>query len=151
MKASWIEVSQKEVNKPQSSKVQGVTVQLMLSPLDVPNATRARVDDETSDFIVEFKYLSGSEPMITLPQGDGVSFVLGKNSRKIYQIVLDHDHFKSQKCDQIDLTIGLQLAETEVEQFENVTQKKKLRAGNITAIKNLLTGSMVSNNHAAAM
>lgn len=148
MKASWIEVSQKEVNKPQSSRVQGVRVQLMISPLDVPNATRARVDDETSNFVVEFRYLSGSEPKVTVPQHDGVSFVLGKNSRKIYQIVLDHGHFSHQQCEHLDLTIGLQIAENEVEQFES-SPKKLFRAGNVTAIKNLLTGQLGAGQPAA--
>ncbi|WP_036312298.1 hypothetical protein [Methylophaga thiooxydans] len=149
MKASWIEVSQNEVNKPQSSRVQGVRVQLMISPLDVPNATRTRVDENTSDFIVEFRYLSGVEPKVTVPQDDGVSFVLGKNSRKIYQIIIDHDHFASNGCEQLDITIGLQLAESEVEQFESSSQKRRFRAGNIAAIKNLLTGQIGSEQTAA--
>jgi hypothetical protein len=150
MKASWIEVSQEEVNKPKSSRVQGVRVQLMISPLDVPNASRARVDDETSDFIVEFRYLSGSEPKVVMPQHDGVSFMLGKNSGKIYQIILDHDHFSSNGCEQLDLTIGLQMAESEVEQLGSSYADRLLRAGNVAAIKNFLTGQ-VGAAHSAAL
>lgn len=145
MKASWIEVSQKDINKPKSSRKYGVRVHIMISPLDVPHASRTRVDEKTSDFIVEFRYLSGTESKVTVPQSDGISFVLGKNSRKIYQIILDHAHYASSDIDQIDLTIALQMAESGVEQFESKSQKKLFRAGNIAAIKNLLTGQIGIN------
>ncbi|KGM07176.1 hypothetical protein LP43_0784 [Methylophaga thiooxydans] len=49
----------------------------------------------------------------------------------------------------MDITIGLQLAESEVEQFESSSQKRRFRAGNIAAIKNLLTGQIGSEQTAA--
>ena len=54
----------------------------------MPTAWRvSHIRDE--EFVVEFKYLSGPESKTIEFQSDGVILELGKNSRRIYKILLD--------------------------------------------------------------
>jgi hypothetical protein len=63
----------------------GFTVSL--SPYDVPEAMRGRTDENGRCFIIEFKYLTPSEPMAEAETGtDLVKIYLGKNSGRIYSI-----------------------------------------------------------------
>ena len=84
----WISVSQHELNEVESKQQRGINLQFMLSPADLPTAWRGYHLNSTT-VAVEFKYLSSSEPKIVESQGDGVSIEVGKNSKRIYRIILD--------------------------------------------------------------
>lgn len=84
----WISVSQYELNEVESTERRGIKLQFMISPADLPTAWRvAQVSDET--LIVEFKYLSGNESKYIDSHDDGVTMLVGKNSRRIHSILLD--------------------------------------------------------------
>lgn len=84
----WILVSQQELNEVESKEQRGIKLQFMLSPADLPTAWRGYHSNSTT-VVVEFKYLSSSEAKATHDQGDGVSIEVGKNSKRIYRIILD--------------------------------------------------------------
>lgn len=84
----WISVSQHELNEVESKEQRGIKLQFMLSPADLPTAWRGYHLNPTT-IAVEFKYLSGNEAKLIQDQGDGVSIEIGKNSKRIYKIILD--------------------------------------------------------------
>ena len=84
----WITVSQHELNEVESKEQRGIKLQFMLSPADLPIAWRGYHLADTT-VVVEFKYLSSKESTLIEPQGDGVSMEVGKNSKRIYRIILD--------------------------------------------------------------
>ncbi|MDU9032399.1 hypothetical protein NHG95_04480 [Pseudomonas corrugata] len=84
----WISVSQHELNEVESKEQRGIKLQFMLSPADLPTAWRGYHLNDTT-VAVEFKYLSSNESKTIEQQGDGVSIEVGKNSKRIYRIILD--------------------------------------------------------------
>ena len=84
----WISVSQHELNEVESKEQRGIKLQFMLSPADLPTAWRGFHLNSTT-VAVEFKYLSSNEAKVIQDQGDGVSIEVGKNSKRIYRIILD--------------------------------------------------------------
>jgi hypothetical protein len=84
----WISVSQHELNEVESKEQRGIKLQFMLSPADLPTAWRGYHLADTT-VVVEFKYLSSNESKLIEHQGEGVSLEVGKNSKRIYRIILD--------------------------------------------------------------
>jgi hypothetical protein len=84
----WISVSQHELNEVESKEQRGIKLQFMLSPADLPTAWRGYHLADTT-VVVEFKYLSSHESKLIERQGEGVSLEVGKNSKRIYRIILD--------------------------------------------------------------
>ena len=68
----------------------GASISTCPSPYDVPEAVRANFDQSKRHVLIEFQYIS-EEPLKKVPEGDGVTFRLGKNSGRIYGIDLDLD------------------------------------------------------------
>jgi hypothetical protein len=91
--SDWISVSQEAINKPKSEEKNGIKIHFMISPFDIPVATRASLDNSKGEpgiYILEFKYISTEEKTLHIPKGTrGVSLEVGKNSRKIYRIEMD--------------------------------------------------------------
>lgn len=84
----WISVSQHELNEVESKEQRGIKLQFMLSPADLPTAWRSYNQNETT-VVVEFKYLSSNESKLIESPAEGVSIEVGKNSKRIYRIMLD--------------------------------------------------------------
>ncbi|RMU26760.1 hypothetical protein ALP31_103362 [Pseudomonas amygdali pv. morsprunorum] len=84
----WISVSQHELNEVESKEQRGIKLQFMLSPADLPTAWRGYNLNETT-VVVEFKYLSSNESRLIESPSDVVSIEVGKNSKRIYRIMLD--------------------------------------------------------------
>lgn len=134
----WVTVSQQLINKPESRNVKGVKIQFMLPPSDVPSATRAWIDD--SDGIrgvinIEFKYLASPEPQKTLAENDGLRFVVGKNSGRIYQMMLDVVSVCGPE-DQGDIQIGFGIRAEQVEAYTK-NHLEDINQGNAGAINRL--------------
>ncbi len=80
--------------------------------------------------VVEFKYLSGNEAKVIQNQDDGVSIEVGKNSKRIYRIILDLMNFPasgaiivSKAADAVEHGQGLNKSNSEVIQ-KFLTSKK---------------------------
>lgn len=136
----WLVVPQSDINKPESKNHNGVKIQFMLSPADVPIAWRERLDDAEGKpgiYIIEFKYLSSPEPVRTAEHGDGVEVIFGKNSKRVYSIAIDLNKvFHAAENDEIQLELKLGLAaDHSVEQLEH---EGTLRSGNADAIRRFL-------------
>lgn len=92
----WISVSQQDLKEVESSKQRGITLQFMISPADMPTAFRV-IQLKDSEFVVEFKYLAGSEAKTLESREDGVLLEIGRNSKRIYKIYLDVSKFSPSK------------------------------------------------------
>lgn len=107
----WETVPVKDLNKPVTKDQNGVKIQFMLSPSDVPAAWRARrIDNDKmgSRYEIEFKYLSSPEPVRIESQGNGVNFEVGKNSKRIYKIILDSQAICEGESEvQVEIRMGI--------------------------------------------
>lgn len=90
MKTDWSWVPSEEVNVPRWENVEGVDVEVMAAYFDVPSAVRFIYDDRRNEFIIDLKYLTDSESTELKEHGEVVLRV-GKNTRRIYQILMDAD------------------------------------------------------------
>lgn len=90
--SEWITVSQEEINKPTSENKNGIKIHFMISPFDVPVATRAGVEPSDTGpgvYFLEFKYISEEKNSRTVNTDHGIQLEVGKNSRKIHKILID--------------------------------------------------------------
>lgn len=134
----WVTVSQQLINKPESKTVKGVKIQFMLPPSDVPSATRAWIDDTDGArgvIRIEFKYLASPEPQKTLAENDGLRFVVGKNSGRIYQMMLDVVSVCGPEH-QGDIQIGFGIRAEQVEAYTK-SHMDEINQGNAGAINKL--------------
>ena len=122
----WIQVDQKTVNPPRLERHQGVNLQVMVSPYDVPEAIRGEYDQGIKKFVVELKYLSAEEPPYEkLTKGGGIVLYVGERTKRIYRIEIDVDALDAT---QVSLIIGR--LEDAIDELPAVT-----RSGNYGAAK----------------
>ncbi|WP_312382015.1 hypothetical protein [Stutzerimonas balearica] len=138
--SKWLDVAQGDINKLETKQRNGVRLQFMLSPSDMPIAWRtSQLNTQSSKRIItiQFKYLSESEPRKLIKQSECVMFDIGKNSRRVYSITIDVDRLLDTKHAS-DLEIEL-VAQAVAKTFEEAFDINK---GNSEAIKRILaTGS----------
>ena len=65
--SDWIELEAGKFEKPAVECLKGVTVQVFMSPFDIPRAVRGRFDQSISRFAIEFEYID-SEPTVHTPR-----------------------------------------------------------------------------------
>lgn len=140
--SDWISVSQEAVNRPESEVKNGIKIQFMISPFDVPVATRAGIDTETGQpgkYIVEFKYISTEEKITHVdPHTRGVQLEVGKNSRKIYRIIVDLAEFATDAKDQ-ELSLNIVFViENSLKEIET-TKSALVNQGNADAIRRIFS------------
>lgn len=134
----WLTIDQKDINKPKNKKSNGVKVQVMISPSSVPSAVRSYIDEELGKLIVEFKYLSSSERLVSEMGSNDVEFFVGKNSGKIYKVVLS--------CDKIASEGGRFALEMIVDAEDSLDSNNvKVNKGNKLAIENFLKSTASVN------
>lgn len=66
----------------------GVTIEMSVSPYDVPNEVKGDFDKESKRFLIEFKYLQ-DEPWKRESHGEHVFLRVGKHSHRLYGIEVD--------------------------------------------------------------
>jgi len=86
----WIPLNQLalEEERVERKKLEGVKVQVLVSPHDVPKALRGYVSDDGRSFTIEFCYIS-PEPTVEKSLEPHVTAQIGKNSGRLYAIKLD--------------------------------------------------------------
>lgn len=75
-----------------------VKVEFLVSSYDIPSAVRGSYNKEKDWFAIEFKYI-GDEPTKTQPQDNYVTFVIGKNSSRLYGIEIDVKALRVEKVE----------------------------------------------------
>lgn len=85
--SEWIEVELEDHEEAQKTLIRGVEVELYASPYDVPEAVRARFDEEKNRFIIEFKYVGSEATQVCV--FDHVAYTVGKTSGRLYGMEID--------------------------------------------------------------
>lgn len=142
----WEKVDYSDVSAAWPSSDNTSNVEYLISPSDVPSAWRECIDPvrgDQSKVFMEFKYLSSSEPIKEL-MSEGVTFKLGKNSNRVYEIELllknigamadklERDGMSDLRYELEALTLRL------VSRFLN---SPEIREGNAEAIKSIIESS----------
>lgn len=144
----WVSVPHKEINKPEEKDQQGVKVKFMLTPTDIPIAWRAFREGENTHhdkLILEFKYLVASEPLRQFEQAQGVTVFLGKNSKRVYRIVVDVNYFSSLP-DSHEVNIHVKVGDAAEKTVKDMNRNGELNEGNASALKRFLVGNKFGRN-----
>lgn len=81
-----IHIKPEDISQLQDEKVGNVDVKIMCSPFDIPNDVSSSIVDGVK-LRIDFEYISNSEPK-TQVSSEGVSLIVGKNSKRIYEILI---------------------------------------------------------------
>ncbi|MBM4054124.1 MAG: hypothetical protein FJ264_05520 [Planctomycetes bacterium] len=128
----WFPVNPKNVEElTQRLPTEGskVKVEFMVSSYDIPEAVRGFYSEEKDRFIIEFKYI-GNEPAKPQLQDDYVTFMVGKNSGRLYGIEID---VKTLGVEEVELRMQISKIKDEVRKtLDNLIQKpiNRLRQDN---------------------
>jgi hypothetical protein len=83
----------------------GVKVIVSPSPYDVPGAIKAEFDRSKSQLRILFRYI-GTEPLKRHSASRGLSFGVGKNSGRLYEITLDEINIQNAEIPELVTRIG---------------------------------------------
>jgi hypothetical protein len=117
--------------RPERRNLQGVRVDLLVSPYDVPSALRGEYLRDKGCFLIEFKYISNEETY-EKPEMENVTVRLGRNSGRLYAIELN---VKALKATSVELRIKI------AEELKNVLThlieqpRSQLRSSNYSMAK----------------
>lgn len=129
--SKWLQVNPdaEEFTKRLPTEGSKVKVEFLVSSYDIPEAVRGSSLRYKNRFIIEFKYI-GNEPTKPQPQDDYVTFVIGKNSGRLYGIEID---VKALRVEKIELRMKINKIKEEVKKtLNNLIQKpiNRLRQDN---------------------
>jgi hypothetical protein len=93
MKAQWISLKPEEIDSKEQAAGKagkGVHLELSLSPYDIPERVRGYYNEELKRFVIEFRYIN-DEPLVERKLSDHVIVKEGKNSGRLYDVLVDVD------------------------------------------------------------
>lgn len=82
----WAQTDVMRLQVEHIEAIEGTGATAMLSADDVPEAVRGYFDDSGSKCVVEFRYIDGSEQLLTERPHEHILVKVGKESGRIYQI-----------------------------------------------------------------
>lgn len=141
--SEWITVSQEEINKPTSENKNGIKIHFMISPFDVPVATRAGVEPAEigpGTYFLEFKYISEEKNSRIVNGEQGIQFEVGKNSRKIHKILIDLSKFTDGMSHaELNVAVSFQI-DSSLKDLE-ISSSSLVNSNNADAIRKIIKGS----------
>lgn len=84
---NWTRINPNDIDMSVASN-KSLALELSMSPYDIPQFVGGSYCQKRKKFIIEFKYLT-EEPTIEKPLTDHVISVVGKNSGRLYGLLLD--------------------------------------------------------------
>lgn len=88
----WVRVDRDELNRePRKAEIAGVLVDVFFSSYDLPYNIGGGFDESKQRFVVKFDYKNEQEPLISERMNERGKLLLGKNSRRIYEVELNVD------------------------------------------------------------
>ncbi len=88
MPGRWMRVDTSKLNTKEVLQIKGVTVNLFVSPYDVPDMIGVRMDEDRKVFVIEFKYFF-EEPTVARQLGQYVTAHIAKQSSRVHRIEID--------------------------------------------------------------
>jgi hypothetical protein len=129
--ADWMLVDLNDINKPLEERdpsASGVSLQLFVSPYDVPQAVQGKYETAIKRFIIDFKYVnSAEEEFVKKPGNANIEFIVGKESNRLYGISVDVDAIGAT---QVNLNVSAAI--------DSLATNTPRRMGNYTAAKRAL-------------
>lgn len=86
--SEWHRINPVKFNRPRQEKIHGTSVEVFASPYEVPIAVRGGVNLQSGNFVVEFKYIGGEEPLFVVTPTNELQLELGRNSKRIFRLEL---------------------------------------------------------------
>ena len=84
--AHWLRIDPELIEEKRTETAFGGRTSLSVSPYEIPEAIKGKLDLANKSIVVEFKYID-DEPIV-LVKGPNVTVELGKNSRRMQRIEL---------------------------------------------------------------
>lgn len=112
----WLKLDLSKFEKAERADVEGIAIQVFLSPYDVPEAVRGRYDARSKRFVIEFKYIADEE-RDSKDVDEFVSLGIGRNSERLQDISID---IRALKADVVSLRMHLpRLVESAIDRFRS--------------------------------
>lgn len=86
--SEWVRINPAKFNRPRRENIRGAAVEMFASPYEVPSAMRGGIDHDSGNYILEFKYIGGDEPLFIVEPVSDLKLTLGRNSRRIFKLEL---------------------------------------------------------------
>lgn len=86
--SGWIDITQDIIDESTQESINGVSVNLILSPLEAPLAIRGDYEESSKLFVIRFKY-ARREELKPEKVGSHITFFVGAKSNKIFRIEID--------------------------------------------------------------
>lgn len=83
--SQWINVIGLRPEPVPTTGPQGIKIDLLASPYDIPMAIRGGYEATTASFVIDFQYLN-DEPLVERPHDSRVWLRLGRHSNRIYRL-----------------------------------------------------------------
>ena len=87
--SQWRKVDNEQVNRPTEEQIDGITIRMLVSPFDVPEAVRGDFNNARKTFAISFKYRAGEESLSEQRFDDDTVLFVGRASGRIYRIEID--------------------------------------------------------------
>jgi hypothetical protein len=121
---TWLPVQEQEFDKANSKTQDGITVQVSLSPYDIPEAVRGFREVNSPWFVIEFRYIS-SEPTRVQELDQHLALTLGKNSGRLFEIRMN---VETLKANQVKLALKMkETAAGALDKFPNILEQRQHR------------------------
>jgi len=89
-KTAWVPLKFEPADLMLKAEIRGNSVDVMMSPYDVPEAIRGYYSESTGRFVFELKYISNEEDRLDL-NGPDVTCSVGKFSGRLYSFSIDRN------------------------------------------------------------
>jgi hypothetical protein len=83
-----VPIDAKKYNQIREISVEGATIKGALSPYDFPHHATAVYDEKKKEYAIHFKYLTPDEERSEVPVAKEISLFVGKNSGKLYDVIV---------------------------------------------------------------
>lgn len=89
----WIPLDSSKLNTPQRMEVKGVSLDVLMSPFDIPTDVRtSKIND--GDLLIEFRYMD-EEPKHRQIKDEGITLIIGKHSERVFGLEIDKSKFET--------------------------------------------------------
>lgn len=90
MKTQWIDIDPEEIDAKERGAKKGIHLEFSLSPYEIPERVRGYYCEDLKRFVIEFRYMT-DEPLVERRVSEHVSMKEGRNSGRLYDVLLDVD------------------------------------------------------------
>jgi len=133
---TWLPLDASKLEKHERTEIDGVEVNVFMSPYDVPEAVRGRYDVAVGRLLIEFKYFDEEKPVVDEPHGDHIVLRVGKNSGRLLGIQLDADALKAK---QVGLRVFVEQVRKAINELSNTRSKDPSRIRNYQVTEEVIT------------